>query len=132
MNETQPAWVADLGAAVGEPDGTLEPTAAVVHRTEFAQAVVQLVPVGGQIGAHHHSGLWDYFIGLSGEAEISLSTADRPDAGRYRACAGSFLAVPPETTHSIRCTGTDQPFVFLLMQAPYARYDYIVGGPEQS
>jgi quercetin dioxygenase-like cupin family protein len=131
MDVTQPAWVADLRAAVGEPDGTLEPLAAVVHRTEFAQAVVQLVPVGGQIGAHHHTGLWDYFIGLSGRAEIRLSTEDQPDAGRFDARAGSFLAVPPNTMHSIRCTSTDQPFVFLLMQAPYARYDYVVGGTEQ-
>lgn len=126
MTEQNAVWFADLIEAAIEPDGSLAPTSALVHRTEFAQAVVQTVPVGGEIGAHHHTGLWDYFICLRGEAEIALSTADGLDAGRFAARAGSFLAVRPDTTHRIRCVGTDEPFVFLLMQAPYAKYDYVV------
>lgn len=39
----------------------------------------------------------------------------------------SFLAVPPEEVHRVRNVSKDKEFVFLIMQPPRGRYDYIAG-----
>lgn len=124
MSAAEPKYVASLANLAQQPDSSGVPTEALVHRTEDTQVVVQLVPAGGELEAHHHTGLWDYFVGLGGQATITLSCAGRHlstiDIG-----PGGFLAVPPHTTHHIVNHDPHAPFVFLLTQSPYSAYDFV-------
>lgn len=123
MSNTNPHWVPQLASLAPAAAPNAQPTDALVHRNEFAQSFVQVVPVGGLIRAHRHTGTWDYFIGLSGTAQIALHVGSET-ARQYDMEPGGFLAVPPNTTHQIRCS-SEEPFVFFLFQAPYSAYDYI-------
>lgn len=123
MIKIKPYWTPDLSAIAPNPAPNSQPADMLVHRSDVAQTFVQVVPVGGAIEPHRHSGVWDYFIGLSGTARVSLHVgADA--AGQFELASGGFLVVPPNTTHEIRCIG-DEPFVFFLFQTPLSAYDYL-------
>lgn len=122
MSQQQPLFVTSLADLAPPPDASGSVTEALVHRTPHAQVVVQMVPPGGQLEPHHHTGLWDYFVGLSGEATVSLAG---DDDSTYDVDPGGFLAVPPGTTHRICNHSAEVPFVFLLVQTPYSAFDFV-------
>lgn len=122
--EMDPTFVADLVGEAGPPDVSGAMTSVLVHRTRHAQLAVQAVPAGGELQAHHHTGLWDYFVGLSGQATITLTSPAGATASHVVG-VGGFLAVPPRTTHHIGNHDGEVPFVFLLTQAPYSAYDFV-------
>ena len=123
MIKTEPYWTPNLTAIAPKPNPNMQPADVLVHRNEVAQTFVQVVPAGAAIEPHRHTGVWDYFIALSGSAHVTLRVG--ADAmGDYELKEGGFLAVPPNTTHEIRCIG-DQPFVFFLFQTPLSAYDYV-------
>lgn len=37
----------------------------------------------------------------------------------------SFMAMPPTVIHRVRNNSSEAPFVFLIAQAPRAKYDFI-------
>jgi len=119
-------YVTNLADLAPPSDGSGEMTEALVHRTPDAQLVVQLVPAGSELEAHRHSGLWDYFVGLSGHATVTL-TLTGDEESSFELAPGGFLAVPPGTTHHISNHDLEVPFVFLLTQSPYSAYDFVTG-----
>lgn len=124
MDQALPVSVTNLVNLAPSPDGSGLMMEVLVHRTPDAQVLVQMVPPGGELTPHHHTGLWDYFVGLAGQATVTLSG----DAGTtaYAVGVGGFLAVPPGTMHHVCNQDPEASFVFLLTQAPYSAYDFIV------
>lgn len=79
------------------------------------------VEPGGEVPAHHHSEVWDYFVPLEGQGLIELDGKD------CEMNPHSFLAVPPKDTHRVRNRSETEEFVFLLAQSPRGKYDFVDG-----
>ena len=67
---------------------------------------------------------------LESEAVIETKTKDGEE--KEYAMSGSqeqrsFLAVPPEEVHRVRNVSEDKEFVFLIVQAPRGKYDFVAG-----
>jgi mannose-6-phosphate isomerase-like protein (cupin superfamily) len=127
-SDEQAVFVADLRSVEPQEWYDRAVGVATVHGTDAAGFAVQVIAAGQELLAHHHEGMWDHFVGLSGSATLHLST---PEGRRseYRLSAGSFLAVPPGVTHRVDNTTGREPFGYLLVQAPYVDGDFHADEP---
>lgn len=73
---------------------------------------------------HSHSTVWDYFVPLEGEAVIETETKDGVKED-FEMAPGGFLAVGPDDIHRVRNKSREKEFVFLIAQAPRAKYDFV-------
>ena len=122
-SDRAPVFIDDL-AAVNPQEwfgGAVE--VAQVHSTEAAAFAVQVIAPGKHLQAHHHEGMWDHFVALRGEAVLTL-TSPAGERSDFPMRAGSFLAVPPGVTHRVDNAAGNEPFVYLLAQAPFAHGDF--------
>jgi len=124
-NATRPDYVASLLSAprVAAKPGGWHP--ALVHSSgEVKFTVIRLQPDGGEVPRHFHSVTWDYFLPLEGKAMIETKTKDGQTKD-FEMAPGSFLAVAPEDVHRVKNLSKSAEFVFLIAQAPRAKYDFV-------
>jgi mannose-6-phosphate isomerase-like protein (cupin superfamily) len=122
-NATKPGHISSLISTNKGPlkPGGWHPT--TIHSSSLLTwTVIRLAPGGGQVPAHHHTKVWDYFVPLAGKAIIETSET------QYEMCPDSFLAVPPGHIHRVKNASADKEFVFLVAQTPRREYDYIEPG----
>lgn len=124
-NATKPDHISSLHSVprVASKPGGWHPT--LVHSSgEVKWTVIRLQPDGGEVPKHSHSTVWDYFVPLEGEAVIETESKDgvRED---FDMVPGSFLAVGPKDVHRVRNKSKEKEFVFLIAQAPRAKYDFV-------
>lgn len=124
-NATKPDHITSLQNVprVAEKPGGWHPT--LVHSSgEVKWTVIRLKPNGGEVPKHSHSTVWDYFVPLEGEAVIETETKDGLKQA-FDMVPGGFLAVGPNDIHRVRNKSQDKEFVFLIAQAPRAKYDFV-------
>jgi mannose-6-phosphate isomerase-like protein (cupin superfamily) len=111
----------------------------LIHSSSSIKWTVIRVPPGGEVPAHYHNEVWDYFIALEGVGVVETKEyggeGERKDSSlverQYEMPVGSFLAMPPGDVHRVRnrlgtneeATGRD--FVFLLAQSPRDKYNFV-------
>ncbi|KXL49929.1 hypothetical protein M433DRAFT_158585 [Acidomyces richmondensis BFW] len=124
-NATRPNYVVSLVSAPRVPakPGGWHPT--LVHSSgEVKFTVIRLQPDGGEVPRHFHSHTWDYFLPLEGKAMIETTTKDGQTKD-FEMSSGSFLAVAPGDVHRVKNLSKSGEFVFLIAQAPRAKYDFV-------
>ena len=124
-NATKPDFIPSLLSVprVAAKPGGWQPT--LVHSSgEVKFTVIRLQPSGGEVPAHKHSLVWDYFFPLSGEAVIETRSKDGTMQD-FEMSPGSFLAVPPEDVHRVVNRSEQEEFVFFIAQSPRAKYDFV-------
>jgi len=124
MGNTEPNYTPDIYKASAAQVHTTC-TKALIHKTSVAEISLFRVAVGGEIASHHHSTVWDFFVGMSGEGCIEVTTC-AGDSNSFPLVKDSHLAMPPDVTHTVRNLG-EEDFVFLLTHAPFEGYDHIPG-----
>lgn len=124
-NATKPDFIPSLLSAprVAAKPGGWHPT--LVHSSgEVKFTVIRLQPGGGEVPAHSHHHVWDYFLPLSGRAVIETRTRGGV-VQDFEMLPGSFLAVPPEDVHRVVNRSEKEEFVFCIAQSPRAKYDFV-------
>ncbi|KAH8881128.1 hypothetical protein GQ53DRAFT_518938 [Thozetella sp. PMI_491] len=124
-NATRPDYVQSLQSLRKgtERDGGWHQT--LVHSSgDLKWTVIRLKPGHGEVPAHFHTKVWDYFIPLSGKAVIETKTKEGAEKN-YEMLPDTFLSVPAGDLHRVRNASESEEFVFLLAQSPRSMYDYI-------
>jgi mannose-6-phosphate isomerase-like protein (cupin superfamily) len=96
----------------------------VVHTSGGLKFTVIRVVPGGEVPNHYHNEVWDYFVPLQGEGVTEVTTKSGEVEG-YPMNMHGFMAMPPTIIHRVRNNSSEAPFVFLIVQTPRAKYDFI-------
>lgn len=95
----------------------------VMHVDDQHESSVYHVKPGGYIQSHLHSRVYDLFIGIRGQVDITYEGPQGNDC--VALTAGSFCSMPPGVRHEVRNNNTKHEAVFILVHAPNAGYDFI-------
>lgn len=124
-NTTKPDFIPSLLSVprVAANPGGWHPT--LVHSSgEVTFTAIRVQANGGEVPAHKHSHVWEYFLPLSGQATIETKSKDRT-VQDFEMSPGSFLAVSPEDVHRVVNRSEKEEFVFFFAQSPRGKYDFV-------
>lgn len=124
-NATKPDHVQSMQSVTRGPEKEGGWYPSLIHSSgDMKWTVIRLEPGHGEVPAHFHTQVWDYFIPLSGKAVIETKTKEGVEKN-YEMQPDSFLAMPAGDMHRVRNASEDQEFVFLIAQGPRAKYDFV-------
>ena len=121
MGQKAVVAVADVGAFPVEARHN-DCSKGVMHADDQHESSVFRVKPGGFVPSHLHSRVYDLFIGIEGQVDITYE--GQQGDGRIALKAGAFCSMPPGVRHEVRNNGRTDA-VFILVHAPNTGYDFI-------
>ena len=94
----------------------------VMHADDQHESSVFRVKPGGFVPSHLHSRVYDLFIGIQGQVDITYE--GQQGHGCVELKAGAFCSMPPGVRHEVRNNGREDA-VFIIVHAPNTGYDFI-------
>lgn len=95
----------------------------IMHADDQHESSVFRVQPGGFVPGHLHSRVYDLFIGMEGQVDITYE--GQQGDGCVALKAGSFCSMPPGVRHEVRNKSAERDAVFILIHAPNSGYDFI-------
>lgn len=96
----------------------------LLYKSGFAEFSLARVAPGDQPRRHHHTEIWDFFLGVDGDGAVNVWDADGEHTA-YPIRRDSFLAIPPNTSHQVQNLSDTEAFAFLLVHVPYEGFNYV-------
>jgi mannose-6-phosphate isomerase-like protein (cupin superfamily) len=96
----------------------------LLYKSDVAEFSLARVSPGDQPKRHHHTEIWDFFLGIGGQGAIKVWD-ESGECTAYPLPPESFLAVPPNTSHQVTNTSDTETFAFVLMHVPYDGFNYV-------
>lgn len=95
---------------------------------EHESSVFRVRP-GGFVPAHLHTRVYDIFVGVEGQVDITYE--GQQGNGCVALKPGGLCSMPPGVRHEVRNNSTHNDAVFILIHAPSAGYDFIPAALKQ-
>ena len=95
----------------------------IMHADDHHESSVFRVKPGGFVQSHLHSRVYDLFIGIEGQVDITYE--GQQGHGCVALKSGAFCSMPPGVRHEVRNNNSDADAVFIIVHAPNAGYDFI-------
>ena len=89
---------------------------------QHESSVLRVKP-GGCIPTHLHSRIYDIFVGVEGQVDITYE--GQQGDGCIALKPGGLCSMPPGVRHEVRNNSKDREAVFILIHAPNTGYDFI-------
>ena len=78
---------------------------------------------GGFVPTHLHSRVYDVFVGVQGQVDITYE--GQQGDGVFALKQGGLCSMPPGVRHEVRNNSKVDDAVFILIHAPNAGYDFV-------
>jgi mannose-6-phosphate isomerase-like protein (cupin superfamily) len=95
----------------------------IMHADDHQESSVYRVKPGGFVPSHLHSRVYDLFIGVQGQVDITYE--GQQGDGCVALKPGAFCSMPPGVRHEVRNNSSETEAVFILVHAPNSGYDFI-------
>ncbi len=123
MGQDAVIYVSDLSNAGTR--NTLRPGCdkSILHAHDDCETSVFHLAPGGGVPVHLHSRVFDLFVGVEGDIEITYEGQQGSAVVKLK--PGAFCAMPPGVRHEVRNVSATAHAKFLLVHAPNKGYDRV-------
>ena len=94
----------------------------IIAVDDAQESSVFRVKPGGFVPTHLHSRVYDVFVGVQGQVDITYE--GQQGDGVFALRQGGLCSMPPGVRHEVR-NNKSEDAVFILIHAPNAGYDFV-------